>query len=171
MKLADEFGYEERAIHAYFGTFGQLFDNFDGSISTPVGANRLRAMVEENSTAGVVSQEIFDFHSNLWVPFNEKSWFEIPTTYTYIEKPKCIKMELNYFLRSIGLNKHKFVWATDVGLVPNMYVKIRSSTNQNFRGRFSVVPWLPRLDQIGQIDDVTFYKADRDYFVKEVEHN
>lgn len=87
---------------------------------------------------------MYDNIFNEWVPFDPNN---VPWTYSYAPRPRSTLMELDYFLRSVGLIKHKYIWVDhpERGIHREIFAMIASRTNKEFLGRFTVTVAMPPL--------------------------
>lgn len=146
-----------RVFHAGIGLFGQLFLNFDDPIVKTKGHDRIWGF-----TVGSHQPQVFDNTISDWIPMTVELFQSIPPTFTFAPKPDSVMMELDYFLRGAGLVKHSFVWATE-SIPVDTYAKVRSVTNQQFRGRYTVTPWFPPIQTLGRQVGDDYIIADEDW--------
>lgn len=152
-------GAQKRMLHTVLGYLGQLFQNFDDPVTAPKGSRKLFVFDETKQR-----YEVFDNVLGEWIPLDLELYNNIPETYTFAPKPETIEMELDYFVRGAGLLKHNFVWAVDA-IPPDIYRKVRSGTNQAYRGRYTLTPWLPQIAGLGRME-CGFYSIDEDDWQK-----
>lgn len=139
-------GGEERTVHTMLGRLGQLFRHFDRPISTPRGANQFRVFDNTNGRF-----EVFDKVLNNWVALDDEMLEHIPHTYTFAPKPVNKHMELDYFVRGVGLLKHSFIWSTK-SIPKDHFALLKSIKNRDFNGRYTVTPWLPQIENLGRLE-------------------
>lgn len=144
MDLLDPEKGVNREFHTEIGVLGQLFLNFDAPIAKTKGYDRIWGFSE-----GSRQPEVYDNTIGEWIPMTVELFHSISPTYTFAPKPHSILMELDYFLRGAGLVKHSFVWATE-SIPKDTFAKVRSVTNQQFRGRYTVTPWFPQIQTLGR---------------------
>lgn len=153
-------GQWERAQYEFLNLpRGFLFQNFNGRISTPKSN---RVICEWSPT---VNQKIFDVEQQKYIPFTEQLWLDIPQTATFTRRPENAEQEVEYFVRSASLPKHSFIWSDDVvntGLSWEEFSSIRGFSNQEFRGRFTFLPYLPNIKDLGHYNKFGFYEMKDD---------
>lgn len=91
---------------------------------------------------------VFDNRTKEWC---KKRGYEIPKTYTFTQYPSDPFIALDYYIRSVTLVKHTFVWSRP-DIPHDDYGRIRSETNAKFRGRFSLALNLPKLNELIHVE-------------------
>lgn len=150
---------EKRVIHKIFGNLGELFMDLNAPIAIPKGSNKLRLIDLKTG-----QYQVFDTQDNKWLTLNQELLDSIPKTYTYAPRPQNVDMELDYFVRGCGLVKHHFIWSVDA-LPKDDFAKITSNTNIAWRGRYTMTPWMPRIQNLGRMSG-GFYELDNDDWAK-----
>lgn len=153
---------EETALRAYkrhykYGRVGDLI--YDPA--QPLSVKRYPEIVARNDeNDGYI---MYDNTYNEWVPFDPD---HVPWTFTYAPAPRNAMMELDYFLRSVGLVKHKFIWVENAhrGIHRDIFTMIVNSTNRAFLGRFTVAPIMPSIFQHAEMTRNGFIEQDQSDF-------
>lgn len=131
---------EARRQHLRFGKLGDLLFDRDEEESE---------LLFDLGTRDRVTREkmMFDRRNNEWVPYDSG---RVPYTYSLAPAPQTVAEELDYFVRSAPLIKHKFIWAKDQ-LSFDQFAKLNSRRNAEMIGRFTIVPELPSVDNLGRM--------------------
>lgn len=124
----------ERLRYLLYGKVGQLLDHSTGEV-----INELKIQLHNEP------EEICHVYD-----MNAKSWtimymYEIPYTYSYLPEPLDVYTELDYYVRSVGLVNHRFIWSSEDQLTKNDFAKIASRDNHNYHGRYTLAPELPSI--------------------------
>lgn len=150
-----------RLHYSIFGKLGDLFRNFDGPIAIPKGTNKIVAKDEDSGES-----QVYDRFINQWVPFTDSLLESIPPTFSYVPKPTNLDLEVDYFVRSAGLIKHAFVWSDShekEGIPWEQFCQIRGSRNIKYRGRFTLTPWLPRIEKMARMENGCYIVSEKDW--------
>ncbi|XP_055307484.1 uncharacterized protein LOC129571693 [Sitodiplosis mosellana] len=150
-------GAEARAMHELTGTLGQLFDGLDNPIASPIGTNDIFVW-DQHKDAYLV----YDNFTEDWVKLTNSLYESIPPTYTMVPRPQNVQMEMDYFVRGVGLLKHAYVWSID-GIPKDVFPKIASTSNAFYRGRYTVLPWMPNVHSIGRMEKGFYVLDDEDW--------
>lgn len=78
---------------------------------------------------------VFDRLLRRWILYDETL---IPWTYSMAPSPSTVAMELDYFIRSACLVKHKYVWCTNDGPISrDLFGRLNSQLNNQMIERFA----------------------------------
>lgn len=92
-----------------------------------------RTVVSLDTSTG--KEIMFDRQNNSWVEYDEDI---VPWTYSMAPAPRSVAQELDYFLRSAALVKHKFIWAPqDMKISHDAFEKLKSERNSRMFGRYA----------------------------------
>lgn len=107
--------------------------------------------------------KMFDNKVMEWVKYDKSI---VPWTYSDAPKPTNVLLELDYFLRSAPLVKHKYIWVdhSDEGINRNIFEMVNSNTNHEFFGRFSVAPFMPPISTIATMTPYGFIEQNQSEF-------
>lgn len=155
-KLLDIKGAEERAIHLNNGVLGQLFVNLDAPVSKVKGANQWYIEDTDGQPA------VYDTWTDKLVPLTKQIINIIPETYTYAPRPQNVDMELDYFVRGSGLINHTFIWSSP-SIPKDIFATFATHTNFSFLGRYTVTPWVPKINNLGQMVNGFYVMEDEDW--------
>lgn len=116
-----------------FGRLGQLLykRGHDESV-------RFKSFSAFDKTTG--ERLMFDRKIGQWIPLDEDI---VPWTYTLAPEPNDEYVEVNYFIATGGLIKHKFIWCNSNRLSTNVFEKLKSCTNIENYGRYTLTPYIP----------------------------
>lgn len=128
--------------HLNYGQLGDLI--FDRT--SPFSVEKYPEIVAKYR--GSTRNMMFDNAFNEWVPFDPD---HVPWTYMYAPRPRSVLVELDYFRRSVGLVKFKYIWVEqpEQGMHREIFSMIASRTNRAFLGRFTVTRNMPSILHIG----------------------
>lgn len=136
MRLIDPNNESERLRYLLYGEVDALF-GICGKPRRPPSFITYKAESEEDTQLCV-----FDNVTKKWA---NKYLYEIPKTYTFTPFPPDAFVALDYYIKSVALVKHTFIWSKD-SIPFNDYANVRSETNKAYRGRFTLVSGLPKLN-------------------------
>lgn len=128
----------ERSKFILYGQLGQLLYKEGCTESMPI------RLVTATNLAG--ENVVYDREEKKWIPYNEEN---VPWTYTLAPVPRNKYHEMQYFIQNGGLVKHKFIWATSNGLTMHQFEKLKSRTNHENYGRFTITPHIPIVTNNG----------------------
>lgn len=136
---------EDRVIYSLLAPIGMLFSGFLQPIGVPF-------QNENFCFPNAVKRKIYDNAYGEWTWFNRDLYDSIPPTFTFAPRPIDVEMELDYFVRSFGLPKHKFIWSDGIKAIPiDQFASIFSTKNDIFRGRYTFTPWMPPIASLSKL--------------------
>lgn len=136
------------------GKLGQLIDHQTATLM-------FDPIMHINEAPDELFFEVYDNEMAQWKNLHK---YEIPKTYSYLPVPKSCAIELDYFIRTCCLIKHKIIWCKD-SLPRADFGKITSKTNSTNLGRFTVAPWLPNIRDVAHKMKNGFYEfSDQQFF-------
>lgn len=153
LSILDRNNTEARRKHLQCGRLGQLL--FDHRSNESVKLYRVGMKDEETD-----EKSMFDTQLNEWVNFDEDI---VPWTYTMVPRPTSVALELDYFIRSAPLVKHKYIWARD-NLTSEEFGKLRSHTNTSMLGRFITFVNMPDIRYPARMENGILVKNQNDTF-------
>lgn len=124
-----------------YGEIGQLINHSNGEVK-----NDLKIQLH-NEPDDIC--HVYDMTAQSWTV---KYMYPIPHTYTYAPKPNDVYTELDYYVRSVGLVNHRFIWSSD-GIEMNDFAKIASKINISYHGRYTLAPDLPNIKNLVREDE------------------
>lgn len=147
--IIDLDGQECRASYEILAErLGALFIDFDGVTSVPIGNNIIGKWYSDRP-----QRMIFDCFTEEWIPFTPNFYQSMAPTFTYVPRPATIHMELDYYVRSVSIPKHSFIWSDRQLLNRDNFGDIQSNGNKLNRCRYTLSPHLPWLCNIGKFNN------------------
>lgn len=90
--------------------------------------------------------EVFDNDLDRWIAYTPE---QIIKTYSMVPKPPNVAIELDYFLRSAPLVKHRYIWADEAfgrtGMPREIVAKLFNNQNLVSIGRYTTHRYLPSI--------------------------
>lgn len=145
-----------RQLHIKYGHLGQLL--FDPN--TKISVRRCEIVAVDQHTQFEI---VFDKKIGDWILFEPDN---IVPTYSFAVPPENVVIEMDYFLRSLVLPKHKYIWVTGNSGIPHEYFEmVKSSQNQNAIGRFTFAPMMGTVQNPAKMSIFGFMEQDQADFI------
>lgn len=110
----------------------------------------------------VVASHIFDNTDKKWIKYDPEL---IPDTYTLVPAPSNVLIELDYFVRSIHVVNHRYVWALpefeEKGMPREILGKLFTNSNQKNQGRYIFREQVPTLQNPARMVKFRFVEQDQ----------
>lgn len=144
-------GEEDRSLYRLLAPFGHLFDGIYRSVGKPA-----RSVIIFEAFLKEKNRKIYDNSLRDWISFSPDFFESLPMTYTFAQRPINTDMEVDYFCRSFGLPKHRFIWSDDHkdglnGVTLDLFASLKSTKNTTYRGRYTFTPWMPKIENLGTL--------------------